>query len=706
MRLLRTVTAAVTLTLASWAAASSTSRAPLRRIALAKNADILTPTHRVTAVSTFDVAFDVSGQRIRLSLEPNHDLFVDGGRVTHLNADGSLAKEEPIDRLQHKIYKGTAWLRRGDRWDNVGWARIGVQRDGRTPLFEGTFTMHHDHHHVKLASSYKATRMDEDPDIDLRPDEFMVVFRDSDMVGQDEQSELRKRKGDGNEDVGCPSDHLSFNTQDDHPVYSSMRARGNGLFSTPASPLFSKRQLDGQPGGNGAGVNLLNSIGSTAGCPNTRKVALVGVATDCTYIQQFERDKSKTQQNVINVLNSASALFESTFNISLGLANIIVTEPDCPTSQQQATPWNQACSGSITIQDRLNQFSQWRGQQSDNYSHWTLLSTCNTGSAVGLAWLGQACTQGAQSNSGKAGETVAGANVVVRTSTEWQVLAHETGHTFGAVHDCTADSCSKPDIVNSQQCCPLNSKTCNAGEQFIMNPSTSNGITRFSPCSIGNVCSALGRNSVKSTCLTNNKDVTTISGQRCGNGIVEGDEECDCGGSTGCTDNKCCDASTCKFKTNAVCDDSNEDCCKGCQFAAANTVCRASVGVCDPEETCTGKSPYCPADKTKEDGSGCGNGLTCASGQCTSRDMQCKTVMGSYTQGNDTYACDNSNCMLSCASPQFGRGVCYGLQQNFLDGTACTNGGKCQNVSLETAPPPPFEYAELMKYRANVKAAP
>jgi hypothetical protein len=678
MLLLRTLTSVFTLTLATLATASSTARGPLRHINLAKNADILTQNHRVTAVSTFDVAFDVSGQRVRLSLEPNHDLFVQGGKVSYLAADGSLAREDPIDRLQHKVYKGTAWVKRSNRWDNVGWARISVHRDGLNPLFEGHFTIAHDHHHIKLASHYKNTRLAEDPDVDLRDDEFMVVFRDSDMGLTGEQAELRKREAG----PACLSDELGFNKREDHPVFAGMRARDEGnLFSAPISSLFGKRQLDNQPGSNGAGVNLVASIGNTAGCPSTRKVALVGVAADCTYVQSFGRDKNQTQQNIIAQINQASELFESSFNISLGLANVVVTEPDCPTSQQSSTPWNQGCSGSITIQDRLNQFSQWRGQQSDSFSHWTLLSTCNTGSAVGLAWLGQACTSGSQRNSGNSGETVAGANVVIKTRTEWQVIAHETGHTYGAVHDCTEDCNSNRNMVNSQQCCPLSSSTCDAGEGFIMNPSTAQGITRFSACSIGNICSALGRNSVKSACLSNNRNVGTITGQTCGNGIVEGDEQCDCGGSAGCGNNRCCDPTTCKFRDNAVCDDSNEDCCRGCQFASATTVCRPSAGDCDPQETCNGTSPYCPEDKTKPDGDDCGSGLKCASGQCTSRDQQCKTIMGSYTAGNDTYACDNSNCMLSCASPQFGRGVCYGLQQNFLDGTTCTGGGTCQNVS-------------------------
>lgn len=81
-------------------------------------------------------------------------------------------------------------------------------------------------------------------------------------------------------------------------------------------------------------------------------------------------------------------------------------------------------------------------------------------------------------------------------------------------------------------------------------------------------------------------------------------------------------------------------------------------------------------------GSSCGTsgqGLSCASGQCTSRDLQCKTIMGSFTTGNDTYACSQSGCLISCASPEFGSNVCYSMKQYFLDGTSCNGGGKCSN---------------------------
>ena len=264
------------------------------------------------------------------------------------------------------------------------------------------------------------------------------------------------------------------------------------------------------------------------------------------------------------------------------------------------------------------------------------------------------------------------------------------------MHDCDAGACGDSDTLVAQQCCPLSGSRCDAGEGFIMNPSTAQGITEFSPCSIGNICSAIGRNSVSTSCFSDNRGVNTITGQQCGNGIVEEGEDCDCGGED-CDDNSCCDAETCKFIGNAVCDDSNESCCEDCQFASSRKVCRESTGSCDPEERCTGESPLCPADQTAEDGDSCttpdsgafsDDNLQCASGQCTSRDLQCQTLMGGFSDSvpgggsvNETFACDSNTCQLSCQSPEFGFDRCFGLQQNFLDGTPCGNGnnGRCNN---------------------------
>jgi hypothetical protein len=621
----------------------------------------------VHAYSTFELTFDLHNntQPLRLSLEPNHDILAaEGAYVEYLDKDGNVRHTEQINREAYKVFQGKSWiLKRDGEWMNVGWARIVIRRDGIDPLFEGAFTIMGDHHHIQLRSNYVQTKHALDPYLEEDEDEYMAVFRDSDVAYNTKDHPRRSGL-----ESSCSADKLEFNTNPNHPVFQQTVKRGDGQWgSMPLSSLFSKRQIDSNNpgGGNSGGVNLRSSIGNSAGCPSTRKVALIGVATDCTYTASFNSTDS-VRQNVITQINSASDLYQSTFNITLGLRNLTVSDAVCPATAPSSADWNLPCTSSATIENRLNLFSGWRAQRQDTNAYWTLLSTCNTGAEVGLAWLGQLCNSGATTSQDTSGNTqqVSGANVVVRTSTEWSVIAHETGHTFGAVHDCTAQTCSDGTTVNAQLCCPLSSTTCDANGQYIMNPSAGTGISQFSLCTLGNICSALGRNSVQSSCLSENKGVTTITGDQCGNGIVEGSEECDCGGVEGCGTDSCCEPTTCKLKTGAVCDPTNDGCCTStCQFAASGTVCRASTGFCDPQETCSGSNGTCPPDQTRPDGTSCGNSsqhLECASGQCTSRDLQCKTLMGSYTSDNDTYACNS---------------------QNFLDGTPCGGGGKCTNVS-------------------------
>ncbi|EPE07413.1 zinc metalloprotease mde10 [Ophiostoma piceae UAMH 11346] len=688
------------------AAADSRARNPLRAIARLHSPVLHSPNHRVHARSLFQLSFTLEQDTgrsldVRLRLHPNHNIIADDAVIHHVNDDGSVV-HELINRDDHRVYMGDAFVKAGldNTWVNAGWASVYVHEDGEHPVFEGAFHLAGDHHHIQTTRHYRDTRVEGDPLIgpDSGPkgtadDSTMVVWRDSDIMPDEAlQGELRR----GLESLGvlssCSSDGLVFNRDDMHPVYSGLDV---DMDRDEQDAWLFARQIDGtgSSGGNSAGVNLTTTIGNDAGCPTTRKVALLGIAADCNYAAAFN-SRSNTSSNIIQQINSASRVYESQFNVTLGIQNLVIQNSSCPsdaTVSSSATPWNAACSSGLGITERLNRFSKWRGESTnDTNAFWMLLSTCATDSAVGLAWLGQLCVAGSQSDGSGSNETIAATNVVIRTSTEWQVMAHETGHTFGAVHDCTSQTCSDG-TVTKQQCCPLSAGECNANGRFIMNPSTGTGITQFSSCTIGNVCSALGRNSVKSACLANNKNVVTITGSECGNGIVEEGEECDCGGTAGCsaTNNACCNPTTCKFTTNALCDPSNDECCTtSCQLASSGTVCRASTGSCDPAETCSGTAAACPEDVTSPDGTSCtstdqGSGLTCASGQCTSRNLQCKTLMGSLTTGNDTYACSSQGCQLSCASPEFGFNTCLSMDQNFLDGTPCQGGGHCDNGHCE-----------------------
>ncbi|NXL44384.1 ADAM9 protein, partial [Podilymbus podiceps] len=121
------------------------------------------------------------------------------------------------------------------------------------------------------------------------------------------------------------------------------------------------------------------------------------------------------------------------------------------------------------------------------------------------------------------------------------------------------------------------------------------------------------------------ESVMTVALQRCGNGVLEVGEECDCGSEAQCKLDLCCD-NTCQKKEGAVC--TSGGCCKNCKPVPEGEVCRESAGPCDLPEYCNGTSEHCPADVAKQDGTVCAEDGYCYSGQCQSRTLQCKSIFG------------------------------------------------------------------------------
>lgn len=297
----------------------STHRNPVSYITSIENAEILTPSHRVHAHSSFNLIFTLHDgeQDVKFTLEPNHDILSDNAQVEYMDANGVITRTEPIVRSEVKVFRGDSWLRDEQGWYHAGWARILVKTDGLNPLFEGAFTLRHDVHHIQLASSYMRTRHELDPKVDLTGDETMVVFRDSDVEsGMNTQGLVGRGIAiDIEEDFMCSSDRLGFNIQPSNAINMMITEMpkagwgGFGLESLFRGGLTRRQNVDGSnsfPGGSGnsAGVNLKSTIGNTDGCPTTRQVALMGVATDCTYTADFASPEA-ARANIINQINSA-----------------------------------------------------------------------------------------------------------------------------------------------------------------------------------------------------------------------------------------------------------------------------------------------------------------------------------------------------------------------------------------------------------------
>ncbi|XP_039545356.1 disintegrin and metalloproteinase domain-containing protein 23 isoform X1 [Pimephales promelas] len=160
---------------------------------------------------------------------------------------------------------------------------------------------------------------------------------------------------------------------------------------------------------------------------------------------------------------------------------------------------------------------------------------------------------------------------------------------------------------------------------------------KFSKCSISDYRNFLLRGGA--SCLFN-KPNKLFEATECGNGYVEVGEECDCGARMECYKD-CC--KKCSLSNGAHCSDG--PCCNGtCLFYPRGYSCRYAVNDCDISETCSGDSGQCPPNLHKQDGYSCQlNQGRCYSGECKTRDSQCKYIWGSKTAGSEKHCYEKLN---------------------------------------------------------------
>ncbi|XP_043265918.1 disintegrin and metalloproteinase domain-containing protein 10-like [Colletes gigas] len=184
-------------------------------------------------------------------------------------------------------------------------------------------------------------------------------------------------------------------------------------------------------------------------------------------------------------------------------------------------------------------------------------------------------------------------------------LAHEIGHNFGSPHD-------------PEQCTP-------GGEDgnFIMFARATSGDkrnnNRFSPCSLTAINPVLNSKARSPKGCFSEPQVSL-----CGNGVVEEDEECDCGWEEDCRDSCCfpqrryppAGETPCTLTPGSVCSPSQGPCCTAECNLRFGDKCRDDNG-CRDASFCDGRSPYCPPSINKPNKTICNREFVCFMGECT-----------------------------------------------------------------------------------------
>ncbi|XP_016364458.1 disintegrin and metalloproteinase domain-containing protein 23-like isoform X2 [Sinocyclocheilus rhinocerous] len=319
----------------------------------------------------------------------------------------------------------------------------------------------------------------------------------------------------------------------------------------------------------------------------------------------FKRHKSKkhTRNSAKSVVNFVDAIFKEQLNTRVVLVAVEIW------TDRDRIPL------SVKPLEMLRDFSKYR-QQNININadavHLFTNVTFHYGRS-GVAYIGGVCSKGRG----------IGVNEFGSTWTMAASLSQSLAQNLGIQWD---------PVIRRKECGCMDSWV-----GCIMEDTGVQHTRRFSKCSITDYRNFLLRGGA--SCLFN-KPNKLFEATECGNGYVEVGEECDCGARMECYKD-CC--KKCSLSNGAHCSDG--PCCNStCLFYPRGYSCRYAVNDCDISETCSGDSGQCPPNLHKQDGYSCQlNQGRCYSGECKTRESQCKYIWGPKAGGSEKHCYEKLN---------------------------------------------------------------
>ncbi len=298
--------------------------------------------------------------------------------------------------------------------------------------------------------------------------------------------------------------------------------------------------------------------------------AQLGVDTDYEYYQDWG---SQTESRINQVINSVNVQYEDEVQLSHLITTVIVRS-------SSSDPYNSS-NAEVMLDEFGNEWNNNQGSIQRDVAH--LFTGKNTGSTIGIAWLGVVCYTGSA-------YSLVQSDCCGSFGCTTDLSAHELGHNWGAGH---VENPSYNTMYPSIQCANLFAS------------SSITAITSFANSS--NCLSCENQAPTGACCI----------GSNC---VVMYQSQCDNGGGDWQGNNTTCDVNPCVAATGACCVDgacqtlSSEDCyLAGGTYNGDNVTCGSiscSPGACCIDQTC---SSTLEVDCS---GSWYGEGTTCADISC------------------------------------------------------------------------------------------
>ena len=299
--------------------------------------------------------------------------------------------------------------------------------------------------------------------------------------------------------------------------------------------------------------------------------AQLGVDTDYEYYQDWG---SGTEGRIESVINSVNVQYEDEVQISHLITTIIVRSTS-------SDPYNSS-DAEVMLSEFGNEWNNNQGSIPRDVAH--MFTGKNTGSTIGIAWLGVVCYTGSA-------YSLVQSDCCGSFGCTTDLSAHELGHNWGAGH---VTNPSYNTMYPSIQCANL---------------FASSSITAITSYANSSNCLSCANNAPTGACCISNNQCFEMPESNCnaGNGSYEGDNVSCADASCVDPEGACCIGSSCTLYTVVECSNA------GGSYAGDNTTC-ASVS-CSPGACCIDQS--CSVTLQIDcSGSWFGEGTTCADITC------------------------------------------------------------------------------------------